>query len=278
MADAQVPLAFGTQTAGSLIRPASFTGTYCLKPTHGTVAWPGTMQSAPSLDTLGWFSRSAEDLTLVARAFRLRGMEHFTPADVKGLKVGYCRTHNWSKAEPSTIAAMDKAAERLKQAGAQVFELELDALFSSMNDVQLTVMLAEQEVHFFPEYLAHGEGLHPDFIAKALNSTGITPATLAAAYDHAARCRRLFDLLFGEKLDVILTPAAPGEAPAGLHTTGDYVMNAMWTLLHVPCVAVPVHKGPLGLPVGIQLIGPRYGDARLLAIAEAAAPVIDCGD
>ena len=277
VADQHVPLAFGTQTAGSLIRPASFTGTYCLKPTHGTVAWPGTMQSAPSLDTLGWFSRSAEDLTLVARAYRLRGMEAFRKTDIKGLKVGYCRTHNWQKADPCAVAAMDRAAARLKEAGAELFDLELDPLFASMNDIQLTIMLAEQQVHFFPEHLTHGAGLHPDFIAKAENAAGLKPAMIAAAYDHAARCRRLFDLLFGDRLDVILTPAAPGEAPHGLHSTGDYVMNAMWTLLHVPCIAMPVHKGPLGLPVGVQLVGPRFGDARLLSIAEAAAPVIDCG-
>jgi Asp-tRNA(Asn)/Glu-tRNA(Gln) amidotransferase A subunit family amidase len=93
--------------------------------------------------------------------------------------------------------------------------------------------------------------------------------------DLAARCRPVFDSLFGPALDVVLTLSAPGEAPMGLHATGDHVMNAMWTALHAPCVAIPCGTGPNGLPVGVQFVGPRHGDARLLAIAETTAAAID---
>ena len=94
------------------------------------------------------------------------------------------------------------------------------------------------------------------------------------AYDLAADCRKAFDAMFGN-FDVVLTPSAPGEAPRGLHTTGAWVFNGMWTLMHMPCLAIPCIKGPQGLPVGIQLVGPRFADARLLNVAAAVAPVID---
>ena len=103
----------------------------------------------------------------------------------------------------------------------------------------------------------------------------MTAEELLAAYTLADRCRPAFDGLFGPSLDVVLTPSAPGEAPEGLHTTGNAVFNSNWTLLHVPCVGIPVGRGPKGLPVGVTLVGPRCSDKRLLAIARALAPVID---
>ena len=172
---------------------------------------------------------------------------------------------------------MDKAAKRLADAGAEVFELELDSRFSSLNEVQATLMHGEGQVHFLPDYLQNKAMLHQDFIDKVENRHGISTADLVKAYDHAALCRIAFDALFGATLDVVLTPSVTGEPPVGLHTTGDWVFNSMWTVLHTPCIAIPVHKGPNGCPVGIQIVGPRFADARLLAIAEAVAPVIDTG-
>ena len=106
------------------------------------------------------------------------------------------------------------------------------------------------------------------------NTREITPAQLVRAYDLAAACRRTFDGLFGADLDAVLTPASPGEAPEGLQDTGNPAFNAMWTLLHVPCVGIPVGKSARNLPLGIQLVGPRFSDTRLLAIAQACAPAI----
>jgi Asp-tRNA(Asn)/Glu-tRNA(Gln) amidotransferase A subunit family amidase len=117
--------------------------------------------------------------------------------------------------------------------------------------------------------------MHQDFRNLVENSYKITPAQLVAAYDLAAECRRAFDGLFGASLDVVLTPASPGEPPEGLQSTGDPVFNSMWTLLHVPCVGIPVGASPKSLPLGIQLVGPRCSDAQLLAIAQACAPAID---
>jgi Asp-tRNA(Asn)/Glu-tRNA(Gln) amidotransferase A subunit family amidase len=120
----------------------------------------------------------------------------------------------------------------------------------------------------------HGDRLHEQFRDMAENRGGITGAMIVEAYDLAADCRKAFDAMF-EGFDVVLTPSATGEAPEGLHTTGDFVFNGLWTLLHVPCLAIPCIKGPQGLPVGIQIVGPRYADARLLKIAAVLAPIID---
>jgi Asp-tRNA(Asn)/Glu-tRNA(Gln) amidotransferase A subunit family amidase len=274
--DKQVPLAFGTQTAGSHIRPASFNGIYALKPTHNTLPWPGARHAAPTLDTLGWYGRSPDDLILVAEAARVPGITSLPAIKVEGLKVGVARTHNWPKAAPETVAAIERAAGLLAEAGAEVRDLDLPAGFETLNEAQRVVMAWESKTQFLPEYLDHYDRLHPEFRRKVENGDGITPEQYLAAIDHAAACRPAFDGLFGASLDVVLTPSAPGEAPVGPEvTTGDYVMNTMWTLLHVPCVNIPGATGPNGLPVGVTLAGPRLGDARLLSVAKAVAPLLD---
>jgi len=274
--DYQVPIAFGTQTGGSHIRPASFNGIYGIKPTHNTIAWPGARQLSPTLDTLGWYGRSVEDLVMVAEAVRVTGIKMLPTLSVKGLKVGLAKTANWPKAEQGTIDAMERAAKLLSLAGAVVTELELPAPFDELNAAQKIVMNAEGGVQFLADYLQHHDLFHDDFRKKVENFDGTTPEKLLWAQDLAARCRPVFDALFGPTLDVILTPSSCGEAPLNpWETTGDAVFNSMWTLLHVPTVNIPGHVGTRGMPVGVTLAGPRLGDARLLAISRALAPVID---
>lgn len=274
VADGQVPLAFGTQTAGSLIRPASYNGLFALKPTFGAVAWPGARQYAPSLDTIGWYGRSVADLALVAGAFRLRDMDSATPRRIDSIKVGLCRSPTWSMALDSSRAAFELAGERLATAGARVAQIELPEPFEKLPAAQDTVMHGEGMPHFLAEYVEHHHLLHKDFRDRVENTKGITTAQLVAALDLAAECRRRFDGMFGADLDVVLTPAAIGEAPVGTDPVGSWAMNIIWTLLHVPCISVPVTDGPAGLPVGIQLVAPRYSDPTLLAIAEALAPAL----
>jgi Asp-tRNA(Asn)/Glu-tRNA(Gln) amidotransferase A subunit family amidase len=281
--DFMVPLGFGTQTAGSHIRPASFNNLYALKPSWSLVSREGLRMSAISLDTLGWFGRSVADLALVAAAFRLPGLgvhglgAGLAPA-IRGLRVGLCRSPVWERIEPAGAAALETAARRLEAAGAIVEPLELPAPFAGLTAARDVIARHEGSAAFLPEYLAAHALLAPDIRARVeTRETRETfdAAGLLAAYALADACRPAFDALFGPRLDVVLTPAAPGEAPEGLHTTGDWIFNGMWTLLHVPCLAIPCIRGPRGLPVGIQLVGPRLDDARLLAIAEACAPVID---
>ncbi len=185
-----------------------------------------------------------------------------------------CKTPYWNQAEPAAQQALATAAARLQNAGARIEELELPGRFGSLHDVQMTLTYGEGGPAFLPELLMHGDRLHVEFREMADNKRAVTGAMMVEAYDAAADCRKAFDALFNG-FDVVLTPSAPGEAPKGLHTTGDWVFNGMWTVMHMPCLAIPCITGPTGLPVGIQIVGPRYSDARLLKIASAVAPVID---
>jgi Asp-tRNA(Asn)/Glu-tRNA(Gln) amidotransferase A subunit family amidase len=281
VADRMVPLAFGTQTGGSTIRPASFCGVYAMKPTHGVVSTEGAKRYSHSCDTIGWYGRAPADLALMARAQRLWGMEAPpAPPPANTLRIGLCEGPNWAKAAPESRAALRIASDRLAAAGVRVEPLILPAPFEDVTAAQRTIMFSEGRGAFLPEYLLHHARLHADFRDRVENALGITADGIVAAHDLAAECRLLFDRLFRRAdapLDAVLTPAAVGEAPTGLQDTGDAVFNAMWTLLHVPCVAIPCHIGPHGMPVGVQIVGPRYGDAALLAVAEALAPVIDPG-
>ncbi len=278
VADGMVPLAFGTQTGGSLVRPASFCGVYGMKPTHGVVNSEGAKRYAHTLDTIGWYGRCPGDLRLVAQAFRLFGLDApqgTTLAKPLGqLRVALCRGPNWRLAAPESQAALLLAGQRLAAAGVAVEELELPAGFDEVTEAQRVILLAEGRGAFLAEYLnAHGL-LHQDFRDRVENASGITAPQLLAAHDLAAACRPRFDALFAG-YDAVLSPAAAGEAPLGRQDTGNPVFNSMWTLLHVPCIGMPCTTGPNGLPVGVQIIGPRLGDAALLDVAALVAPVID---
>jgi Asp-tRNA(Asn)/Glu-tRNA(Gln) amidotransferase A subunit family amidase len=275
VADRMVPIAFGTQTVGSLIRPAAFTGIYAFKPTYGVVNRDGVRNYSPSLDTVGWYGRSVPDLRLVAEAFRLVEIGATELPRVQDLRIGICRTPMWERAEYAGRAALTAAAERLVAAGAIVEDFVLPSGFERLPDAQHTIVHGEGRAAFLVEYLQHPSELHVDFRNEVDNALGITPRMLIDAYNLAARCREQFDNLFGSSLDALLTLAAPGEAPKGLHSTGDWIFNGLWTLLHVPCVAIPAGTGPTDLPVGVQLIGPRLGDELVLSAAAVLAPLID---
>jgi Asp-tRNA(Asn)/Glu-tRNA(Gln) amidotransferase A subunit family amidase len=269
-----VQLAFGTQTGGSHIRPAAFNGIYGIKPTHGVVSREGAKNYSHTLDTIGWYGRSVADLQLVAREFRLFGMDEAPTTPLKGLKVGLCRGPNWHLTEASGRAALMTAAARLAGQGAEIVDLDLPPDFDHITHAQEVVMRGEGRAAFLPDYLANYALLHQDFRDLVENAKGYTAEDMVQAYDLAASCRRQFDGLFGDALDVVLTPPCIGQAPIGYYDTGNPAFNSMWTLLHVPCVAIPVGLGDKGLPVGIQVIGPRFSDARLLSIASACAPAI----
>ncbi len=274
VADGMVPLAFGTQTGGSTIRPASFCGVYAMKPTHGVVNTEGAKRYAHSLDTIGWYGRAPEDLRLVAEAFRLLDLDQPLGKPLTLLRIGICRGPNWHLADQSSHDALLLAARRLEAAGAIVEELALPQAFEGITEAQRVVLLGEGRGAFLQEYVAAHDRLHADFRDRVENFAGISGAQLAGAYNLAAECRKLFDALFPH-FDAVLTPAAVGEAPLGRQDTGNPVFNSMWTLLHVPCIAIPTTRGPHGMPVGVQIVGPRFGDAALLDVAALIGPVID---
>ncbi|SDC29058.1 amidase [Belnapia rosea] len=274
VADGMVPLAFGTQTGGSTIRPASFCGVYAMKPTHGVVNTEGAKRYSHTLDTIGWYGREPADLRLVAEAFRLFDLDRPLEKELQALRIGLCRGPNWHLAAAESREALMLAGQRLEAAGAVVEELALPQAFEGITEAQRVVLLGEGRGAFLQEYVAAHARLHADFRDRVENFAGISGAQLAGAYNLAAECRKLFDALF-PRFDAVLTPAAVGEAPLGRQDTGNPVFNSMWTLLHVPCIAIPCTRGPHGMPVGVQIVGPRFGDAALLDVAALVASVID---
>lgn len=271
VADLHVPFALGTQTGGSHIRPASFCGVYGMKPTWNRVSREGIRMNALSLDTVGWYARSLEDLVLIGSAFGL----HATNADVDpgSIRVGVCHGPNWSRIEASGAEALTRTAKKLSDAGVNVEQLVLPDGFDELPGAHRTIMWGEAATSFFPEYVTNCRLLHPGPRSKVENSP--SPRQLLAAYDTAAAARPKLDRVFDHDCDVILTPSAPGEAPVGIGNTGDPCFNSMWTLLHVPCIAIPTGYGSAGLPVGVTLVGGRFADGHLLDIAKQLAPIIE---
>jgi Asp-tRNA(Asn)/Glu-tRNA(Gln) amidotransferase A subunit family amidase len=262
VADYHVPLALGTQTAGSIIRPASFCGVFGFKPSWGLVSTDGLKCFAPSLDTIGWFARSAADLALVFGVFQPPA----PPRASRGRRIALCRTPMWDHASLATHAAMASAAARARAAGASVTELELPAIFAGLSDAQTLIMRAEGGRSMLPELMAHGGKLHPALRGMVQDLARLDYADLRAAYDLAAHCRAAFDDLAG-KFDGLLAPSTVGVAPDFAAGTGDYIFNGFWTLLHAPCVNVPGFMTEDGLPVGVTLTGPRFSDQTVLEVA-----------
>ena len=264
--DGQVPLALGTQTGGSLIRPASYCGAYAFKPTWGAVSREGARIYSITFDTIGWYGRSVADLDLLAEVYGI-GAPHQAPASVRGLRVAFCRSPEWGATETPMRDAFGRAERLLAEAGATVTALELPEAFASLTAAHKVILFREGRASFLSLYRAHKDLLHDEFQHRVENRDHFTDQDLIGAYDLAARCRMEFDAI-ASGFDVIVTPSAPGEAPLGVGA-GSPVLNQIWTLLHVPCVNLPAMRSPAGMPLGFTLTGPRFSDRRLLASASA---------
>ena len=272
VADGMVPLALGTQTAGSLTRPAAYCGIVAFKPSFGGINRAGVKPLSDSLDTVGTLARDVPDAALFAAA--LSGRSHWPVrplAEVLGrpLRVGLCRTPQWPHALPETQAAVEQAASQIgRTAGMTLRELSLPADFEALVQAQTHIQLAEQAQCLAYERLQHFERLSPRL--QGIMNAGV--AVTLAQYDQAqawvARCRAQLADVF-EGVDVLLAPSAPGAAPRGLENTGDPIFCRIWTALHTPTVNIPAGHAPNGLPVGLQVVGPVAADALTLTAAHA---------
>jgi Asp-tRNA(Asn)/Glu-tRNA(Gln) amidotransferase A subunit family amidase len=272
VADGMVPLALGTQTAGSLTRPAAYCGIVAFKPSFGGINRAGVKPLSDSLDTVGTLARDVPDAALFAAA--LSGRSHWPVrplAEVLGrpLRVGLCRTPQWPHALPETQAAVEQAASQIgRMAGMTLRELSLPADFEALVQAQTHIQLAEQAQCLAYERLQHFERLSPRL--QGIMNAGV--AVTLAQYDQAqawvARCRAQLADVF-EGVDVLLAPSAPGAAPSGLENTGDPIFCRIWTALHTPTVNIPAGHAPNGLPVGLQVVGPVAADALTLTAAHA---------
>jgi Asp-tRNA(Asn)/Glu-tRNA(Gln) amidotransferase A subunit family amidase len=264
--DFMVPLAIGTQTTGSTIRPASYCGVVGYRPTWGDLRCVGVKEAAGSLDTLGLLARSVEDIALY-RDVLLGEKPVALPATERAPRIGFCRTHFWPRVEPGTQQLLEDAARRLARAGAQVTDVELPVEFAGMDDVHQRISSYEFARNFTWEIENHWEMISETLRNNRLkHGLACTFEAYRDARDQAERCRHLLATA-GADYDVLLTAAAAGEAPVGLDKTGDASFCLIWTTTHVPCVTLPVFKSPRGLPIGAQLIGKRNADRELFSAA-----------
>ena len=269
VATGMVPLAIGTQTSASTIRPASYCGVFGYRPTWGDLRTVGVKEAAGSLDTLGLFARSIEDIALY-RDVLLGSAAEPLPEDARVPRIGFCRTHFWSRVEPGTQQLIEDAVRTLARAEATLVDVDLPADFDGIEDVHLAISSYE----FARNYTWEIEN-HWDEISETLRNNrikhglGCTFARYQEARATAEHYRQCLPRAFGD-CDVLLTPAAAGEAPIGLSDTGDASFCLIWTTTYAPCVTLPVFKGPHGLPIGLQLVGRRNADRALFSAARWA--------
>lgn len=276
VADRHVPLALGTQTSGSLIRPAAFCGVIGYKPTFGTFAIEGLKTLAASLDTVGMITRSVDDLLLMFDVLAgVKATAMVSPArDARKLKLGFWQPP-FAAAPAPDADGLNRVMLRLTGMGLEVAPVSMPESFASLNEVHASLMAYEVARNHLYEYEQPRRALMAD-ITNAVFEQGWN-----VSFDAYLRCREAtrdariaFDQI-AQSFDAIIVPAAPGEAP-GIASTGDPVFNRMWSLLGVPALTLPVGKGPNGLPLGVQLIGRYDQDLDLLDVAHALEPSI-CG-
>ncbi len=264
--DFMVPVAFGSQTAGSLIRPAAFCGAIGYKPSYGTFNQAGMKPQAQALDTMGLIARSLDDIELFSAVLTSRTPPTMGRLHERAPKIGVCRTHLWSEVEPSTVEAMEDAATRLAAADASVADFDLPVTFAALTEAHFKVLMFECVRAMAYEWNFHREQLS-DMLQGILQAgEDCSYEDYITALELGEACRAQMPEIFKD-FDVLLAPSAAGEAPVGLGSTGDIRHQTMWTFLHVPCVTLPTHVGRNGLPVGVLLVGPLRGDDTLLATA-----------
>jgi Asp-tRNA(Asn)/Glu-tRNA(Gln) amidotransferase A subunit family amidase len=278
VAAGMVPLALGSQTGGSTIRPASYCGVYGLKPTRGLVPRTGMLQLSQTLDHVGLFARSVEDVALLLEA--VVGHDERDPATAPRARVPYgavaaeepplppmfalVKTSRWSAVDDDARAAFGELAELL---GDRCEEVELATPAEETAAWHRAVMEAEMAVSLAREWTHGRERLSAGLRERLESGHRVLARDYLAALARIPQLVASFTELFEQRYDAILTPAAAGTAPAGLTSTGDPAFCSLWTLCGMPALSVPLMRGGNGLPLGVQLVGPPHGDGRLLRTA-----------
>jgi len=269
VASRMVPVAFGTQTTGSTIRPAAYCGAVGYKPSYGDFNLTGVRDNVPSFDTLGLIGRSVEDMALFRGVVMAAEPVPVRAPSLGDLRIGVCRTAFWDQAADCTKSLIEETASGLAAAGAKVSDFRpLDG------EADLPGFVRRVSGYEFARVMLYERENHADQLSRALLDGRVADG-LACSYDDyreaeaviVAFRRRLDAAMDG--FDLLLTPSAPGEAPEGLMSTGNAIFNNLWTTTHVPTVTLPAGTGPKGLPLGVQLVGHRHRDRALLDAAQA---------
>ncbi|MEO8137529.1 MAG: amidase [Betaproteobacteria bacterium] len=277
VAAGMAPLALGSQTNGSVIRPAAYCGVYGFKPTHGLLPRGGMLKLSPTLDHVGLFARTLDDIALLAE--QLVGFDALDPATrpraripfvaIGGVEpplpplLAFVKGPAWERAEAETREAFSELVAAL---GDRVVEIEFPELVGRALDWHRTIMEAEMAAHLDLEWEKGRDRLSDSLRAQLERGRQVTALDYQLACARIARINDGFDEVF-DRCDAIITPAAAGTAPAGLESTGDPAFCTLWTLCGMPALNLPLMQGANGLPLGLQLVGRRGDDARLLRTA-----------
>ncbi len=260
VADGFFPLAFGTQAMGSLIKPAAYCGVVGFKPSFGIINRGGVKLVSDSIDTVGVLARCVADCALLVEAVSGLALGDPEIRPDRPPRIGLCRSPSWSKALPETAALLPAAATALSRAGATIVERELPPAFDAAQRA-FPIILNREAAQALGWELRHAA----DQVSAPLREQLAMGAKASAADYRSAvtlfeGLRRLFPAAL-DGLDVLITPAATGQAPETLASTGDSAFNWLWTALHLPAISVPAGIGPDGLPLGLQIVG-RFGEDR----------------
>ncbi len=271
VADRMVPAALGTQTGGSVIRPSAFCGAIGYKPAYGRIPTRGLKYLSPGLDTIGFMVRSLDDIGLLMRV--LADLD-VTGPDYQPPRLALCRTGQWDQAEPAMQKLLGEVGEMAGAAGAELRDMELPPEFAELDAAHRVLLSADMAVSFARE-MAESRDLLSDSIRGFIESShDVSPEQVDEKWKMVRGCRDGLRELF-DAGEIVLTLSAPGEAPAGLESTGNAVFNRSWTMLHVPCLHLPVDNGPGSLPLGVQLVSPNGDETALLAAARWLARQLD---
>ena len=263
VADFMAPFAFGTQTTGSTIRPAVYCGIVGTKPSYGFINNAGLKPLSPEQDTITLFTREVEDAACVL--YGLHGARH-RPLPAIIPHIGVLRSSQWEHARPETVEAIEKMLSRMAKAGATVTEMRMPAELEAMVEIQGRISAYEARHSLVHERLLHHDQLSSRLQGRLAQEQETSPDEYFSFKQRARAARRLAAEWF-QQVDVLLYPAAEGEAELGLMETGSPRYGALWTLLHLPCVSQPIAVGPSGMPLGAQFIGAYGDDFRVLAAA-----------
>lgn len=266
VAAGMVPAAIGTQTNGSVIRPAAFCGVVGYKPGFGLIPRDGILRQSPTLDQAGVFARSVEDAARLAAVLiggEAGGQLIGAAADAAAPRLAWMRTAAWPRAADNTRAAFEGLARRLA-----LRELVMPEAAAWAWDWQRTVMEAEIAENFAGEREQGRDRLSASLCAQIERGRALAPQAVAAARARIGEVNAVFDALF-DRVDALVTPAVPGTAPRGLDSTGDPVFCTLWTFAGLPAITLPLLSGANGLPLGVQLVARRGNDAGLIRAAAA---------
>ncbi len=267
VASGMVAGALGTQTNGSVIRPAAFCGIVGYKPSRGFVSNHGTLDPWPSVDHTGVLARSVADAAMLAHA--IAGPGAVIPAELSepsALKLAAVRSPVWNEAEPAQQQAFARAIQRLRAAGATVTERELPAEFDRAHATMRTIMAYGAHAHFGQLRAERGADMSAQLRALIDEGAALPEAPFRAALRLQENLKTACSS-YCAAYDAVVTPPAPGAAPATLAQTGNPAFCTIWSLLGVPAVTVPAELGPAGMPLGLQVVAPYRADAGALAAA-----------